>query len=114
MGDDVWLGEEVMILSLGPVRIGSDCCISQRAFLCTGSHDRRKKTFDLVVREIEVGPSSWIGAQAWIGPGVKVGPGSVVAAGAVVTQDVEAGRLVAGNPAEDKGPSGINGENPTA
>lgn len=31
-GDDVWLGEEVMILSLANVTVGSNVCISQRAF----------------------------------------------------------------------------------
>lgn len=110
MGDDVWLGEEVMILSLGRVKIGSNCCISQRAFLCTGSHDHRKTSFDLIVREIEIGSGCWIGAQAWVGPGVTLGAGSVVAAAAVVIRDVDAGRLVAGNPARDIGASGVKRE----
>jgi putative colanic acid biosynthesis acetyltransferase WcaF len=113
MGDHVWLGEEVMILSLGKVSIGSHCCISQRAFLCTGSHDHRSPGFDLIVRGITIEAGSWIGAQAWVGPGVKVGSGSVVAAGAVVTHDVAPGRLIVGNPAEDKGASGTHGENST-
>src|ERR1700728_349696 len=37
IADDVWLGEEILILSLAPVVIESNVCISQRAFLCTGS-----------------------------------------------------------------------------
>lgn len=103
-GDDVWIGEEVMILSLGQVRIGSSVCLSQRCFLCTGSHDPGTAGFDLVVRGILIEDQVWVGAQAWVGPGVRLGAGSVMAAGAVVIRDVLPGRLMAGNPAEDKGP----------
>ena len=99
IGDHVWIGEEVMILSLGKVRIGSHTCISQRAFLCTGSHNHRKETFDLVVKPVTVGESCWIGAQAFVGPGVKVGKGATMGAGAVVVRDVKAGTIVGGNPA---------------
>src|SRR5947209_4746113 len=42
IGDFTWIGEEVFILNLEPVRIGSQCCISQRAFLCTGNHDYKR------------------------------------------------------------------------
>jgi putative colanic acid biosynthesis acetyltransferase WcaF len=40
------LGDEVLILSLDRVVIGSNVCISQRAFLCTGSHDFKKQSFE--------------------------------------------------------------------
>ena len=50
-----------------------------------------------------IGPRIRIGAQlgvnATILPGVEIGPGALVGSGAVVTRDVQAGAVVAGNPA---------------
>ena len=54
IGDHVWLGEEVLILSLAPVTLESDVCISQRAFLCTGSHRFHSPGFDLVTKPITI------------------------------------------------------------
>ena len=98
-GDHVWIGEDVLILSLAPVTIGSHVCISQRAFLCTGSHAWRRETFDLRTRAITIGDSVWIAAQAFVGAGVSVGSGSVVSAGTVVTESVPENSLAKGNPA---------------
>jgi putative colanic acid biosynthesis acetyltransferase WcaF len=100
LGDHVWIGEEVMILSLAPVILESHVCVSQRTFLCTGSHDFRAEHFDLITTPITIRSRSWVAAQAFIGPGVEIGPGSMVAAGSVVTQRVPPGVLVRGNPAE--------------
>jgi putative colanic acid biosynthesis acetyltransferase WcaF len=99
LGNDVWLGEEVMILSLAEVTVESDVCISQRAFLCTGSHRFDSPGFDLVVKPITVRRGSWIAAQAFIAPGVEIGAGSLVSASSVVLHEVPAGVLVRGNPA---------------
>jgi len=98
-GDDVWLGEEVLILSLAPVIIGSDVCISQRAFLCTGSHDFRAANFNLITKPIVVRSGVWVAAQAFIAPGVEIGEGSMVTAGSVVSENVPPKSLVRGNPA---------------
>ena len=100
IGDHVWLGEEALILSLAPVTIESNVCISQRAFLCTGSHDFRSPGFNLVTKPITVRTGSWIAAQAFIGPGVEIGAGSMVAAGGVVTENVPPRVIVRGNPAQ--------------
>jgi len=102
-GDHVWIGDEVMVLSLDQVEIGSNVCLSQRAFLCTGSHDFTKETFDLVTGPIRIGDGCWVGAQAFVGPGVTMGPGSRCLAGAVVVKDVAAGVTVGGVPASEKG-----------
>jgi putative colanic acid biosynthesis acetyltransferase WcaF len=83
IGDHVWIGDEVLILSLDRVRIGSNVCISQRAFLCTGSHDFRKETFDLITGPITIGEGSWIAACAFVGPGADVPAGTMVKAGEV-------------------------------
>jgi acetyltransferase-like isoleucine patch superfamily enzyme len=99
IGSHVWIGEEVMILSLAKVRIGSDVCTSQRAFLCTGSHAFQQEDFALITRPIDVNSSSWIAAQAFIGPGVEIGSGAVASAGAVVLDNLLPQTLVQGNPA---------------
>ena len=99
IGDHVWIGDEVLILSLAPVRIGENSCISQRAFICTGSHDYRKESFDLVTQPVSIGESCWIGANVFIGPGVDIAAGAVCAAGAVVVKSVSPHQVVGGNPA---------------
>lgn len=83
IGDHVWLGEEVLILSLAKVKIESHVCLSQRAFLCTGSHDFRKEFFDLITGPITIGRGSWIAAQAFIPPGAEIPPGTMVKTGVV-------------------------------
>jgi putative colanic acid biosynthesis acetyltransferase WcaF len=100
VGNDVWIGDGVWILSLAKVTLQGNVCLSQRCYLCTGSHDYRRETFDLITKPIEIREGSWIAAGAFVGPGVTVGPGAVVAAGAVVTGQVPPHCLVRGNPAE--------------
>lgn len=99
VGDHVWFGEEVLVLSLAPVRIASHVCLSQRAFLCTGSHRFETPGFDLVTRPITIHERSWIAAQVFVGPGVEIGPDSMVAAGSSVTKTVPPRVLAQGNPA---------------
>ena len=99
IGDHVWIGEEVTILSLAAVRIESNVCISQRAFLCTGSHDFRAPTFDLRTKPITLREGCWVAAQAFVAPGVEIGEGSMVSAGSVVLENVPPRVIVRGNPA---------------
>ena len=99
VGDHVWLGEECWLLNLERVVIGSNVSISQRAFLCTGSHDYKKTTFDLITRPITLEDGVWIGASCWVGPGVTVESHSVLTAGSVATKNLAANGIYRGNPA---------------
>lgn len=100
LGDHVWIGDEVGILSLGEVTVGSNVCISQRAFLCTGSHDTESKSFDLITKPIVIDNGVWICASSFIAPGVRMQENSMCSAGAVVVSDVEKNAVVGGNPAK--------------
>jgi len=99
VGNHVWLGEECWLLNLERVVIGNNVSISQRAFLCTGSHDYKKTTFDLITRPIKVEDGVWIGAGCWVGPGVTMGSHAVLTAASVTTKDLAANGIYRGNPA---------------
>jgi putative colanic acid biosynthesis acetyltransferase WcaF len=99
VGDHTWIGEDVWIDNLADVAIGSHCCVSQGAYLCTGSHDWTKPTFDLIVRPIRIEDEAWVAAQATIAPGVTMGEGSVLGLGSVATRDLAPWTINTGNPA---------------
>ncbi len=99
IGDHVWIGDEVLILSLDHVTIASHVCISQRAFLCTGSHRFKSENFDLVTKPIVIGEGCWIASNVFIGAGVTLGKGTLCSAGAVVLKSAGPDQLLVGNPA---------------
>ncbi|TFC94255.1 putative colanic acid biosynthesis acetyltransferase [Cryobacterium breve] len=90
VGDNSWIGEEVWILNLEPVVIGSDVCISQGVLLCTGSHDRTSQTFEFDNAPIVVEDGAWIAARATVLRGSRIGHDSVIGATALVTGNVPA------------------------
>jgi len=98
VGDYTWIGEEVFILNFEPITVGAQCCISQRAFLCTGNHDYRQPQMPYRNAPIQVEDGAWIGAQAFVGPGVNIGSEAVIIAGAVVTKSQPTGMICGGNP----------------
>ena len=99
LGDHVWLGEECWLLNLERITIADSVCISQRALLCTGNHNYKSPTFDLIVKPIQVEAGAWIGAGALVGPGVTVGTHAVLAMGSVATDDLQSYGIYRGNPA---------------
>lgn len=101
IGDHCWIGQEAWLDNMVEVELGSHVCISQLVYLCTGSHDHRRRTFDLLPSPIRIGDGAWIGARATVLPGVTVGPNALVAGGSVVTKNVEAAVVVGGNPARE-------------
>jgi putative colanic acid biosynthesis acetyltransferase WcaF len=100
LGDDCWIGERVWIDNLDLVSIGSNSCVSQGVYLCTGSHDWSKPTFDLITKPILISEHAWVGAFCRVAPGVTVASGSVCAMGSVVTKSTVEWEVWAGNPCQ--------------
>ncbi len=94
VGDHSWIGENAWIDNLAQVNIGSNVCLSQGTYLCTGNHDWSSSTFDLKVAPITLEDGSWVAAKATIGPGVTLGCNAIVALGAVATKNVSPGRIL--------------------
>ena len=99
VGNHCWLGESLWIDNLAPVIIGDHVCISQLSYLCTGNHNYKKPTFDLILSSIVIESQAWIGARSTIAPGIHIGLGSVVSIGSVVTSSIPPLSIVKGNPA---------------
>lgn len=98
IADHCWIGENVWIDNLAMVTIGSSSCLSQGVYLCTGSHNWSKDTFDLIIKPIVIGEQVWVGAFCTVAPGVTIAPGSVCAIGSVITKQTGRWEVWAGNP----------------
>jgi putative colanic acid biosynthesis acetyltransferase WcaF len=103
IGDWSALGEDVLVYSLGMVRIGRGVTLSYRSHVCAGTHDLNDPTLPLIKLPVILEDSAWVGTDAFIGPGVTVGRGAIVGARAVVVKNVEPLDIVAGNPARPIG-----------
>ena len=99
IGDYSWIGDEVVLYSLGEINIGKHAVISQRSYLCAGAHDHTRPTFDMIAGPIEVGEQVWIAADVFVSPGVTIGAGSVVGARSSVFHNLPGGMVCYGSPA---------------
>ena len=100
VGEFAVLGPGVICYNQAPIEIGARAVISQRAHLCTGSHDVADPDFQLVTTPIVIGAQAWIAAEAFVGPGVVVGERAVLGARGVAFRALEPGMIYAGNPAQ--------------
>lgn len=98
-GDHVWIGQGTWIDNLAEVTLGSHVCLSQNVYLCTGSHDHRQPSFDLITRPITVADGGWICAGSILLPGTVLGREAVVSAGSVAQGEIPERAVVKGNPA---------------
>jgi putative colanic acid biosynthesis acetyltransferase WcaF len=97
MGDNCWIGVDAWIYNQAPIRIGSNVCISQGAFLSAGSHDMRTN-MDLHVEPIVIEDGVWVSSKCVVQMGVTIGRSAVVTPLSVVHRSLEAGGVYGGNP----------------
>jgi putative colanic acid biosynthesis acetyltransferase WcaF len=103
MGEASCLAPGVDCYSVDRITLGARAIVSQRASLCSATHDHNDPAFPLVTAPISIGADAWVAAEAFIGPGVAIGEGAVVGARTVAMRDVPARTVVAGNPARKIG-----------
>ncbi|HNX05774.1 MAG TPA: acyltransferase [Opitutales bacterium] len=103
IGDDTWIGHQVLIVAASDVFIGNRVDLAPRVYIGTGTHapdvDGLRAAGQELTRDIHIGDGAWLGACSCILPGVRIGTNAVVAAGAVVTKDVAEKTVVGGVPA---------------
>lgn len=99
MHDHSMLADGVLCYNVATVTLFSYALVSQRAYLCSGSHDIDSQAFALVARPITLHARSWVASEAFVGPGVTIGEGAVLAARAAAFRDIEPWKVYRGNPA---------------
>lgn len=100
MKDHACLASGVDCYNAAPIIIGVDATVSQRAYLCTASHNISSSRHEQIEKPIIIKDRAWVAAEAFVGPGVTIGEGAVVGARAAVFKDVEPWTVVGGNPAQ--------------
>ncbi|MWV26986.1 WcaF family extracellular polysaccharide biosynthesis acetyltransferase [Aurantiacibacter rhizosphaerae] len=103
IGDHSWIGEDVWIDNLAEVDIGKHVCVSQGAYLCTGSHDWSSESFDLITKPIILQNRVWVCAQATVGPGVVIGEGAVLGLKSCTSRHLSPWTINAGSPSLEVG-----------
>ena len=108
MGNYVVLGRNVEIYNYAHVKISDMTVVSQRSYLCTGSHDYTHPHMPLIWKPIIIGSECWIASEVFIAPGVEIGNGTVIGARSVVTKSMPEWMVCAGNPCKPIKPRTIH------
>ena len=102
IGDYSWVGDHVEIYSLDRIVIGAHCVVSQRSYLCTGSHNMKDLSFAYITAPIVIEDQVWIGSDVFVAPGVIIGRGAVVGARITVFENIPSAMVAFGEPASVK------------
>jgi len=100
IGDYSWIGDDVVLYSLGPINIGKNVVISQRSYLCTGSHDYTQIDFPIYYETIKIEDECWLATDVYVAPGITIERGTVVGARASVFKNLPSGKICLGSPAK--------------
>ncbi len=104
IGDWSWIGDDVVMYSLDRISIGSHCVVSQKTYLCTGSHDIQDRAFGLLTAPIIIEDGAWIASDCFLAPGVNIGANTVIGARSNVLKSISSGQVAWGNPCRPQYP----------
>lgn len=100
IGDYSWIGDDVVLYSLGNISIGSNSVISQRSYICTGSHDYNTIDFKIYAKDITIQDHCWVATDVFVSSGVTIKSGTVVGARSTVLKDLDSNSVYVGSPAK--------------
>ena len=100
IGDSSWIGDDVDLYTLGNIEIGNNVVISQRSYLCSGSHDYLQIDFPIFEKKITIENQCWLATDVFVAPGITIKEGTVVGSRSSVYKDLPANKVCVGNPAK--------------
>lgn len=100
VGDFAWIGDHVELYTLAEISIAAHTVVSQRSYLCTGSHDPASRTFRIYSKPIVVEEGVWIATDVFVAPGVTIGRNALIGARSSLLTDAKAGFVYVGSPAK--------------
>lgn len=98
IGNSAWIGDEVVLYTLGDIYIGDNSVISQRSYLCAADHDYTEISFPIRAKPIRIEKEVWVATDVFVGPSVHLGVGCVIAARSSVFKDMPNSFVCMGNP----------------
>lgn len=99
MGKHSTIGPEAK-LHFGKTIIGKKVTISQRAYICSATHEIDSLNTPFISGVIEIKDFAWVAAEAFVMNNITIGEGAVVGARAAVFKNVDPWTVVGGNPAK--------------
>jgi acetyltransferase-like isoleucine patch superfamily enzyme len=116
VGEQAWLGPDVLLDLAAPLHIGERATLSARSSLVTHldvGASRLREVYPHAAAPVSIGADAYLGTGVTVLHGVEIGAGTLVAAGAVVRTSLPPGVVAAGVPAcvvkrvsESSGPAG--------
>jgi putative colanic acid biosynthesis acetyltransferase WcaF len=99
IGDYAWIGDNTVLYTLGDIYIGPHAVVSQKSYICTGSHEHSLIGFDIYAKPIRIEAEAWVATDVFVAPGVTIGVGAVVGSRSSVYADIPPGMIAVGTPA---------------
>lgn len=100
VGDYAWIGDDVELYNWSLITIGENAVVSQRSYLCTGTHDYSVPSFDLTSKPIVIESQAWVATDVFVAPGVTIREGAIIGARSTALKDMPSGMICYGNPAK--------------
>jgi putative colanic acid biosynthesis acetyltransferase WcaF len=99
IGDNSWIGDHAVLYTFAKITIGKNVVVSQKSYLCAGTHDYRSPGFEIQGFPIVIEDEAWVAADVFVAPGVTIGKGTVVGSRSSVFSDLPPMMVCIGSPA---------------